>query len=536
MGIPSYFSFIVKNHRSIIRRINKQKICVERLYLDCNSILYDAVHSIDFSGWTETNSMPKTTIIIQWSIRKIEEYIANIGPSGLVYIAFDGVAPVAKMKQQRERRYKSWYQSTVYRDIFGEKMVDPWNTSAITPGTQFMAELNNKMRTHFTTTTTEAPAIIFSGSDEAGEGEHKIFQHIRNNSSQQMTVVYGLDADLIMLSITHLPVCANIYLFRETPHFIQNIDPDLEPNQTYMLDIPALAKIITLDMNNGIQMTTPVHYNRIYDYILICFMLGNDFLPHFPSINIRTGGINKLITAYKATIGRGQTNLTDGTQIFWHPFRIFINYLAKLEEHHFKEETKLRDKRGKNVMRDDTPDAKYKKFEVVPSYERETEWYINPFQPHWQSRYYKSLFINNNNMELLQHQVCNNYLEGLEWCIRYYTNGCPNWRWKYTSNYPPLLEDLCKHIPATNIQPFMQPNSPNGPVHPLVQLCYVLPKTSLGLLPTELFWRMSSTYPSFYRNDCDFMWAYCKYFWESHIELSEIEMSILENEIQQFLV
>jgi 5'-3' exonuclease len=40
MGIPSYFSYIVKNHANIIKKISDYTIQVNNLYLDCNSIIY----------------------------------------------------------------------------------------------------------------------------------------------------------------------------------------------------------------------------------------------------------------------------------------------------------------------------------------------------------------------------------------------------------------------------------------------------------------------------------------------------------------
>ena len=90
--------------------------------------------------------------------------------------------------------------------------------------------------------------------------------------------------------------------------------------------IPELAKIITLDMNNGNELTTFQQHNRIYDYIFMCFFLGNDFMPHFPSINIRTGGVNKMINAYKATIGGTNENLTDGKKIYWKNVRKLVYF------------------------------------------------------------------------------------------------------------------------------------------------------------------------------------------------------------------
>ena len=50
MGIPSYFSYIVKNHGSIIRRINALKDPVNNLYLDSNSIIYDIYRNVPTEG------------------------------------------------------------------------------------------------------------------------------------------------------------------------------------------------------------------------------------------------------------------------------------------------------------------------------------------------------------------------------------------------------------------------------------------------------------------------------------------------------
>ena len=140
MGIPSYFSYIVKNHGSIIRRYLKADMQIDNFFMDCNSIIYDVVNSMSASAVTDAN-------IIKAVIAKISEYIEIISPTGITYIAFDGVAPVAKMEQQRCRRYKSIYQSDYSSVLL--KQERKWNTSAITPGTQFMDHLNREITAHF---------------------------------------------------------------------------------------------------------------------------------------------------------------------------------------------------------------------------------------------------------------------------------------------------------------------------------------------------------------------------------------------------
>jgi len=555
MGIPSYFSYIVKNHPEIIRRFSKElqgEFIINNLYLDCNSIIYDAVHNTKFSDITSDSSK----IIISKVIAKIEEYIKVIAPTTCVFIAFDGVAPLAKLDQQRERRYKSWYQSDITQKIMNLKKADIWNTTAITPGTVFMSELNKAIKNHFDEVARDSSLkYMISTSDEVGEGEHKLFEFIRENpelhDSNTRSIVYGLDADLIMLSINHLPVCPNIYLFRETPHFIQSIDRSLEPDKTYLLDIPLLVEQIRNEMSGFVEdgeESDGMDVNIVYDYIFICFFLGNDFMPHFPSINIRTGGVHKMMNAYKATFGTSlgvggkDKYLTDGKKINWKNVRTMVDFLAKNEVGFLKEELKMRDKRENHNLPTKTQEEMFAKFEAIPTYERELEKYINPYKEGWENRYYQCLFgfdlaEGPEKLGEFKKAVCENYLSGLEWTMKYYTSGCPDWRWCYKYHYPPLMGDLIHHVPYFERE-FLAGGDMGVAVTPLVQLCYVLPKPSLNLLPEKLLDKILKEHDRghWYGTDCDFIWAFNKYFWESHVQLPEIPIDELENIVNEYLL
>ena len=533
MGIPAMFSYIVKNYPSIIKKYSKDILKVDNLYLDCNSIIYDAYSKMEFDKLTETVAVS----IIKRVIIKIEEYISLINPSKTVIIAFDGVAPVAKLEQQRSRRYKSWYQNEISKIIFKKEKEDVWNTTAITPGTNFMTELNAMVTEHFNTESysrLKVDKIFVSGSNKVGEGEHKIFDYIRVNPNKHLTettIIYGLDADLIMLSINHLPICPNIYLFRETPHFIQSIDSSLEPESNYYLDIPELTNAIISYMNNDRELTLEQQKNKVYDYIFLCFFLGNDFLPHFPAINIRTGGVDKMINAYKATIGNTNEYITDGKIINWNNLRKVVLFLANLEEEFIIKEHRSRNNKERYLLPENTPEEKYKKFESTPLYERDIEKFINPVKPNWQSRYYNGLFGLTKTDEDKISDIAVNYIQGLEWTMKYYSTGCPDWRWKYKYNYPPLLQDLIKYIPVFN-KSFVPEKTPN-PVSEIVQLCYVLPRSSLHLLPQKLYFELISKHDEWYKGNCDYIWAYCKYFWESHVEMNDINIDELEQFIKE---
>lgn len=527
MGIPSYYSYIIKNNPSIVKdyKIIKQ---VNNFYLDCNSIIYDIYNSIK-------NIEINTSIelyIIQEVINKIEFYINIIKPNNNVIIAFDGVAPLAKLNQQRSRRYKSWFQSEIVKTISNNLPINNWNTASITPGTNFMTILNETIKSHFDNNFIKynVKNIYVSGSNIIGEGEHKIFNYMRMNKDthlNQTTVVYGLDADLIMLCINHLHICPNVYLYRETPHFISFINNNINNELNYVLDINQLSNLIAtnllcetkFDINN-IDQTKKI--KLIHDYIFITFLMGNDFLPHFPSLNIRTGGIDKIINGYKATIGNTDNYLTNGNIILWNNVRKLITFLANFEEEYLIKEHNIRNKleynmNNKNVSYDDlSNEDKLTYFENTPIRQRDIENYINPNKPYWEFRYYKSLFdIVSDSKNERKKEISINYLEGLEWNLKYYTTDCPDWRWEYKYNYPPLLADLIKYIPVFNHNFII--TKPVNPVTDILQLSYVLPKSSLNLLPDDINNFLIQNNKDYYNSNHKFMWAYCKYFWESHV-------------------
>ena len=105
MGIPSYFSHIIKKYEKTLRSLNNDDR-FDNLFMDCNSIIYDALRKIESFDNIEDD-------LITITIKKIEDYIQEIKPSNTLFIAFDGIAPFAKMNQQKTRRYKSAYMANM---------------------------------------------------------------------------------------------------------------------------------------------------------------------------------------------------------------------------------------------------------------------------------------------------------------------------------------------------------------------------------------------------------------------------------------
>ena len=523
MGIPSYFVHIVKNHSSIIKKFSSSDINIHNLYLDSNSIIYDAIRILEYKNNEEFERN-----IIKWVCDKLIYYINLINPSKKVFIAFDGVAPVAKLEQQRNRRYKSWYTNDyINKNSLDDKQLQSWDTTAVTPGTNFMNELFIQINKFFNDKFNNLD-IMISGTNDHGEGEHKIYKYIRNNAEYHKdtnTIIYGLDADLIMLTLIHTKISDNLYLFRETPQFISSINSNLIPDEHYVMDIYELGEKINL------EMTSIKGKNCIYDYIFLCFFLGNDFMPHFPVLNIRTNGISILLDLYYELFGNSKETLVSDKKIHWKNLRKFVQKLAEGEENFGIHEMKIRAKIS-NKYKNNMFKFKNKEEELMskPLIDRKIENYINIGDMGWQERYYSELFDIQINDERRK-QISINYLEGLDWNFKYYTKDCPDWNWKYNYKYPPLLEDLIKFVPYFDTE-FIEFKK-EDPVKPLVQLSYVLPRNSLDLLPKKIYERLILKYGESYRLDYEVQWAYCRYFWEGHIILPQLDIKVLKEIVEE---
>ena len=92
MGIPYYFSHVVKSHGQIIKNIKTLGCRANSLFLDSNSIVYDSVAGL--KGFYKNANFED--MLIKRVCKKIEFYVREISPTDILYIAFDGVAPVAK--------------------------------------------------------------------------------------------------------------------------------------------------------------------------------------------------------------------------------------------------------------------------------------------------------------------------------------------------------------------------------------------------------------------------------------------------------
>jgi len=428
MGIPFYFKTLVQEYQDSILIKNKLT-SVQSLFLDLNCAIHPCC-----SGESDEE------IMLNKIISKIDELVQYTNVEDLLYIAVDGIPPKGKMKQQRMRRYKSMYENKV------------WNTNAISPGTIFMDKLNKRLKT----IKYEKLKIIISDTTERGEGEHKILQYIKTNELEN-SVIYGLDADLIMLSIvSHRD---NIYLLRERTEY--NIE-DTDNDYIYM-NIDKLKDFIVKDI--GVKAEKEIVLN---DYIFMCFLLGNDFINHIHSLSLRYNGYDYLMETYKNLQDRygGYFRLIDlrlENCIHLTFFKEFIRELS-LKEHLFLEKRKrIRDKQykisysrygyiydefvkfisDKDLMDINLTMETIHKFEMSKlhdsnEYEITKEMINNLPILFWQ----KEKRLKDNYDE----NICCDYLDSLIWTSHYYFKECVNWRYATEYDHTPSLKDLYRYI------------------------------------------------------------------------------------------
>ena len=247
-----------------------------------------------------------------------------------------------------------------------------------------------------------------------------------------------MDADLIMLSLAS--PCRDMYVFRED---------SFRPDDIHLVNIGAIRQSMRSDFEVDDR-----NMRVITDFVLLCYTVGNDFLPQIPGIEILQGGIDSLLHVYRdiredsgylATTWKGKLRLNKGN------FLKYLTSFSELEEELInnkvqKKESFFTDSILLDSCHHDTEDGKLKV--CIEEYKE---------------RYYKKKFPSDVDLN----QICKEYLIGMQWVLNYYTTGIPSWKWFYPYDYAPFISDVVKYLPNykwadfstdTPVLPFQQHN------------------------------------------------------------------------------
>jgi 5'-3' exonuclease len=408
MGIPYYFKSLIKKHSGCLKHIKNKIITTSntKLYLDFNCAIHRNL---------EGDSDKERIINI---LKTLNDILSNFDKNPITYLAIDGIVPKSKQIQQRYRRFTKTQSE--------DGIIPPWDRNQISPMTPFMKILEANIKKHY-------PWIVMSPSSEPGEGEHKIMQEIKKDSEINKsleTYVYGLDADLIQLSLGVTDFVSNIYLLRENEQF-----GDSE-NGYKLLDITILKTLL------------PINYET---YLKLSTIFGNDFLPNLHPFGLRVKGYERFLNHIE-TMGKSPTILE------------FFKSIIPVEESYIKSVEDMRRK---------SPPRFGAEHESITPEMFQTEQSIKFNQEGWRERYYKILFGTSTESDIKI--ISETYWKSLNWVLNYYKNNetTISWEWHYPWTDPPLIQDLVLY-PGESLLPDIDLKIPTSEE----QLKFILPLKS----------------------------------------------------------
>ena len=486
MGIFRYFRYITTNYPSCFTTIkktyknnnaasNSDTKGVECVLFDLNALIHPCFQEV-----FEYGSDVKVSFLLQQRksgmtyqelekmafnllTKKIEEHIYYIKPTKAIYIAIDGVAGSSKSNQQRQRRFKNALNPATNKYGF-----DP---NSITCGTDLMDRLCKHIF-FFIRRKKESDwknlKVVYSDMYVAGEGENKLKLWIESEPYRSVTIV-SPDGDVIMLAL--LLNKDEVYIFR------QNVFTDI-PGDYFFVDIMKLKTSLFFKLGGEcVDKVLEQPQKVINDYVLFHFFIGNDFLPHMSSIEIDNKGIEMLYKCYNETFTESGYLIEERLSKININKNAFMTLVNKLASYEIK---MLIDKCKKKVS---WPDKI-----LMDNILRTTEGNNLNFTQYRKDYYIKKLKFNHSddNPAILEKQIkamCEEYILGLNFVLRYYFRSIPTYSWHYPYHYSPLLVDLAKYAKEISFEPVFE-------VRPALSiyesLFGILPLQCFNLLPEEI--------------------------------------------------
>lgn len=489
MGIPSYYKKLIGGVPGLVSKGYPAET-ISWLFMDFNCLIYHCLHREDtpvYPGEADKDTWESSFLdcVVQYCLKVIKQ----VKPTKGVYIAVDGVVPMAKMRQQRLRRFKSvWLTQHAIHDE--KKDADAngdgptWDRNSITPGTVFMSRLRDKLEgmiaKHGKNTWT------LSSSDEPGEGEHKIIREWRTGKYVGNYAVYGLDADLIVLSMLGRETAGlegHVWLFREEVN-AGKIAYDANGEEEFeWFSVSALTSWLCGDTEDGTRRAF------VLDYCFAMSVLGNDFLPSSLGLKIREDGHTELLELLRRLHVQG-LSLIDQESLTIHAEGLFelFHLLAQDEEARITKYVSKKQYQARNletsmqstveVGNNDWPMYHMEEGVLLESNRKLVD--------NWRQVYLMRFFPGFCSSDISA--ISKEYLYGIQWIWAYYTGRHEDicYDWCYTFTLPPLWSWVCAYLQQEDGLPAFPGDGKRIraiDIQPVEQLALVLPLESWSLLP-----------------------------------------------------
>ena len=470
MGIPSYYKKLIDTVPGLVSK--EHPLCdVNWLFMDFNCLIYHCIPKIV----VESEFIDS---IITYCLKVIKE----VNPKN-VFIAIDGVVPMAKMRQQRLRRFKSAWLSE--KKDWDKEWDKEWDKNAITPGTYFMTNLKKALETML------QPNWILSSSDEPGEGEHKIMALWRKGTCKGNFVVYGLDADLIVLSMLGHECynIDNIWLFREE---IDQKNGQKNDQKYNWFSINILKQWLTINVKNPRTF--------ILNYCFALSILGNDFLPSSLGLKMRDDGHHELLRVLTLLTNSliDPCTLAISLEGIIELFTsLSLNESVRITKYITKKQMMANTASDLNFGEHNWPLSQIKEA-VLLDYKK--------LRRDWKDKYLA--FFDES-----IHKICTEYIYGIDWVWAYYTGKNVCFNWSYSYHLPPLWEWLIQWL-STHSLPEQTILLRATDIKPVEQLALVLPLESWSLVPPCKERSLPIFAPQYYPATFSFESIGKRYFWE----------------------
>ncbi len=518
MGIPSYFKHILDRHPRLLRPA--VAAAADILLVDFNCLIYGCIRGPKMPQYSAASKDAWEAA----ALRSIEEYVVHIwrsaGQPKQVLLAVDGVVPMAKMRQQRLRRFKSVWLAAKEREL-GVRSGETWDTNAITPGTEFMERLAVGLRR----LAAARSGWTVSAADEPGEGEQKCMAWVRAAGEAlagKRVWVYGLDADLIVLSLLHSVTgpAAEWSIMRERMEFGSVRGAGTTAAEFLTLDVNGLAAT----MWGG---TRAERVTAITSYVCGMSLLGNDFLPHSLGVSIRGGGHDTLMRALEGS------NCTEKcANGLVRPNRERL--LAILQEWAQTEEVDIVGAFQRKYTARGPPPRTDAERAMLPVQNLPLEWAAESAMwqrgspvlcEGWRSAYYRRCGAT---CQADIWRMCEVWCQGLQWILDYYFGQrAVSYDWLYPWSHPPLWSDLATYVVTKDTLP--DAPAATSPVQPQEQLALVLPLESWGLIREARLKGLPGQLPALWPTKFGFESLGKRWFWECEAEIPLLSPSRLEH-------